>query len=104
VPLARKRVIYLALELDRSFEELRLSSNQTVERHGPDSVSRSLPVILDWLEQEKIVTSLERKGLRIGLNMRNTLSHVEHSSTDTPSSDKLRFTARLINTLFHRLP
>ncbi len=60
--------------------------------------------LLDWLEREKIVTNWERKGLRIGLNMRNTLSHVEHSSTDIPSSDKLRFAARLINTLFRSLP
>jgi hypothetical protein len=58
-------------------------------------------MLLDWLVSEKIVTKWERKGLTIGLNMRNTLSHVEHSSTDSPSSDKLRFAAKLINKLFH---
>lgn len=60
--------------------------------------------LLDWLEQERIVTKWERGRVRIGLNMRNALSHVEHSSTDIPSSSELRFAARLINTLFHSLP
>lgn len=60
--------------------------------------------LLDWLEREKIVTKWEREGLRIGLNMRNALSHAEHSSTDIPSSDKLRFVAGLANRLFHSLP
>lgn len=59
--------------------------------------------LLDWLEKEKIVTKWERSRLRIGLNMRNALSHVEHSSTHIPSSNELRFAARLINTLFHSL-
>jgi hypothetical protein len=60
--------------------------------------------LLDWLEHEKIVSKWERKCLRNGLDMRNALSHVEHSSTDTPSSDKLRFAANLTNKLFHNLP
>jgi len=60
--------------------------------------------LLDWLEHEKLVTKWERRGLRTGLDMRNALSHVEHSSTDMPSEDKLRFAARLINRLFHSLP
>ncbi len=64
----------------------------------------STNALLNWLEGEQIVTKWEREGLRIGLNMRNALSHVEHSSTDIPSSDKLRFVAGLINTLFHSLP
>lgn len=64
----------------------------------------SMTTLLDWLERERIVTKWERKGLTIGLNERNALSHVEHSSTDIPSADKLRFAARLINTLFHSLP
>lgn len=64
----------------------------------------STNVLLNWLEAEQIVTKWEREGLRIGLNMRNALSHVEHSSTDIPSSDKLRFVAGLINKLFHSLP
>jgi hypothetical protein len=60
--------------------------------------------LLDWLERERVVTKWERGRLRIGLNMRNALSHVEHSSTNIPSSNGLRFAARLINTLFHSLP
>ena len=64
----------------------------------------SANALLDWLEHQKIVTKWERDGLRIGLNMRNVLSHVEHSSTDIPSSDKLRFVAGLVNKLFHSLP
>lgn len=60
--------------------------------------------LLDWLEREGIVTKWERGRLRIGINMRNALSHVEHSSTHIPSSNELRFTARLINALFHSLP
>lgn len=64
----------------------------------------SMNAVLEWLEQEKIVTRWEREGLRIGLNMRNALSHVEHSSTDIPSADKLRFLAGLVNKLFHSLP
>ena len=64
----------------------------------------SMNALLDWLEQEMIVTKWEREGLRIGLNMRNALSHVEHSSTDIPSSDKLRFVAGLVNRLFHGVP
>jgi hypothetical protein len=63
----------------------------------------SSEALLNWLEHKKIVTKWERKGLRIGLNLRNALSHVEHSSTDIPSSEKLRLTANLINTLFHGL-
>ncbi len=64
----------------------------------------SMNALLDWLEQEMIVTKWEREGLRIGLNMRNALSHVEHLSTDIPSSDKLRFVAGLVNRLFHAVP
>jgi hypothetical protein len=60
--------------------------------------------LLDWLEREKIVTQWERERLRGGLNTRNRLSHVEDSSTDMPSSDKLRFAAYLINKLFHGMP
>jgi len=60
--------------------------------------------LLDWLERERIVTKWERRGLTIGWNERNALSHVEHSSTDMPSSNKFRFAARLINKLFHSLP
>jgi len=60
--------------------------------------------LLDWLEREGIVTKWERGRLRIGLNMRNALSHVEHSSTNIPSSNELRFAARSINTLFHSVP
>jgi len=61
----------------------------------------SSKLLLQWLVSEKIVTKWESRGLRVGLNMRNELSHVEHSSTDSPSSDKLRFVAGLINKLFH---
>ena len=68
------------------------------------SFPASSTMLLDWLERERVVTKWERRGLRIGLNERNALSHVEHSSTDIPSSDKLRFAARLINRLFHSLP
>jgi hypothetical protein len=64
----------------------------------------SANALLDWLEREKIVTKWEREGLRIGLNLRNALSHVEHSPTDIPSSDKLRFVATFVNKLFHGLP
>ncbi len=64
----------------------------------------STNALLDWLEREKIVTKWERKGLGIGLRMRNELSHVEHSTTDIPSSDKLQFVAGLVNKLFHSLP
>ena len=59
--------------------------------------------LLDWLEREKIITKWERELLRGGLDLRNSLSHVEQSSTDIPSSEKLRFAARLINKLFHGL-
>lgn len=64
----------------------------------------SCRAILDWLEREKIVTKWERQCLTVGLQMRNTLSHVEHPSTDTPSSETLWRTAMLINKLFHSLP
>ena len=64
----------------------------------------SCRAILDWLEREKIVTKWERQCLTVGLQMRNALSHVEHSSTDTPSSETLRETAMLINKLFQSLP
>lgn len=64
----------------------------------------SIPMLLDWLERERIVTKWEKSRLRIGLDERNALSHVEHSSTDFPSAGKLRFAARLINALFHSLP
>ncbi len=60
--------------------------------------------LLNWLEAQRIVTKWEREGIRIGLNMRNALSHPEHSSTDIPSSDKLRFVAGLVNKLFHTPP
>ena len=76
--------------------------NKTLVDGKPFPVS--MTTLLDWLERERIVTKWERRGLTIGLNERNALSHVEHSSTDTPSSNKLRFAARLINTLFHSLP
>lgn len=64
----------------------------------------SMDSLLDWLAREKIVTKWEKKGLGIGLGMRNYLSHVEHSTTDIPSSDKLQFVAGLVNKMFHSLP
>jgi hypothetical protein len=64
----------------------------------------SSKALLDWLEREKIVTKWERKCLRIGLDMRNTLSHVEHQSSDIPSSGELRSVAGLVNKLFHSVP
>jgi hypothetical protein len=64
----------------------------------------SMNSLLDWLEREKIVTKWERKGLGIGSSMRNELSHVEHSTTDIPSPDKLRFVAGLVNKLAVRAP
>jgi len=76
--------------------------NKTLVDGKPFPVSMAM--LLDWLERERIITKWERTGLTIGLNERNALSHVEHSSTDIPSSNKLRFAARLINTLFHSLP
>ena len=80
-------------------------SRQKTLVNGGSSFPASSTMLLDWLEREQVVTKWERRGLRIGLNERNvTLSHVEHSSTDIPSSDKLRFAARLINRLFHSLP
>lgn len=63
----------------------------------------SMGMLLDWLVNQKIVTNWERRGLGIGLRMRNELSHLEHSSTHMPSSDKLSFVASLINKLFHSL-
>ncbi len=68
------------------------------------SFPASSTMLLNWLGRERIVTKWEIRGLRMGLNERNALSHVEHSSTDIPSSDKLRFAARLINRLFHSRP
>jgi hypothetical protein len=62
---------------------------------------RSSEMLLDWLVREGIVTKWERRLLQSGLNMRNQLSHVEHSSTDIPSAGKLQFSADLINKLFH---
>jgi len=76
--------------------------NKTLVDGKPFPVSMTM--LLDWLERECIITKWERGGLTIGLNERNALSHVEHSSTDMPSSNKLRFAARLINKLFHSLP
>lgn len=63
----------------------------------------SSEALLDWLVGEKIVTNWEKKRLRDGLDMRNELSHTEHSSTDSPSPDKLWFIANLINKMFHGL-
>jgi hypothetical protein len=64
----------------------------------------TMNALLQWLVQEKIATKWESKQLRHGLDLRNVLSHVEHSPTDIPSAAKLRFVADSINTLFHGLP
>ena len=64
----------------------------------------STGMLLNWLEDGKIASAWERKCLKNGLDLRNELSHVERSSTNTPSSDKLRFLANQINMLFHSLP
>jgi hypothetical protein len=77
------------------------SHNRTLVNGNPFPASSTM--LLDWLERQQLVTKWERKGLRLGLHMRNELSHVEYSSTDIPSSDKLRFVARKINQLFHSL-
>lgn len=63
----------------------------------------SSKALLDWLVDQKVVTRWEMKRLKIGLDMRNELSHTEHSSTDSPSPDKLKFVADLINKIFHSL-
>jgi hypothetical protein len=64
----------------------------------------STRMLLNWLEDGKIVSVWERKCLKNGLELRNELSHVERSSTNTPASDDLRFLANQINSLFHSLP
>lgn len=63
----------------------------------------SMNALLDWLQNERIVGKWEREGLKVFLDMRNAFSHLEQSSTDMPSPDKLQFVADLINKLFHSL-
>jgi hypothetical protein len=87
----------LNLRMQRNWNRAQVSVDG---KNFPSSTDK----LLDWLEEEQIISKWERKRLRNGLDMRNALSHVEHTSTDTPSSDKLQFAANLINKLFHNLP
>jgi hypothetical protein len=57
--------------------------------------------LLDWLVSKRIITKRERHFFDAGIQLRNSLSHLEKASIFMPSAQVLRRVAYQINTLFH---
>lgn len=59
--------------------------------------------LVDWLSANRVLTSWQADKVRFGLEMRNTLSHLEFATVEGPGSHRLRFVAEMINTIFHQV-
>ena len=65
----------------------------------PNNVSK----VLARLQQKGIVRGDERERFEAAMNLRNTLSHLEFATVETPAVlDGIYITARLINTIYDR--
>ena len=62
----------------------------------------NMPLLLDWLVKKGIQTEWQRDRLKLAIDMRNTLSHLESVSILWPNPSGLKIVAEQINTLYHQ--
>ena len=58
--------------------------------------------LLDWLLRKDIQTNWQRDRLKLAIDMRNALSHLESVTILWPNSSGLKIVAEQINTLYHQ--
>lgn len=69
--------------------------------NGEDFPS-NMTLLLNWLMRNGIQTKWQRDRLKLAIDMRNTLSHLEFVTILWPNHSGLRLTAEQINTLYHK--
>ena len=62
----------------------------------------NMPHLLDWLLKKGIQTKWQSDRLKIAIDMRNTLSHLESVTILWPNSSGLKTVAEQVNTLYHQ--
>lgn len=72
-------------------------------RVNGEAFPSSMPALLKWLVENKIVPKWERRQYGAGVYLRHSLSHLESPSVLTPSAQTLRSTAEKINKLYSDL-
>jgi len=58
-------------------------------------------LLLDWLARHEIIKRWEMRLLKTGIDLRNSLSHLEFTPISTPNVNILKRVADQINSLFH---
>lgn len=87
------KTIYRLCRIQRwQMREIRVNG-----KHFPYSIH----MLLQWLENERILTAWQRGRVEFGIHMRNSLSHLEQAPILGPSTHHLRLVAEMINTMFH---
>jgi hypothetical protein len=69
-------------------------------RVNGEAFPSSMPALLKWLVENKIVPKWERRQYEAGVYLRHSLSHLESPSVFMPSAQTLRTTAEKINKLY----
>lgn len=72
-------------------------------RVNGEAFPSSMPALLKWLVENKVVQRWERRQYEAGVYLRNSLSHLESPSVFMPSAQTLRTTAEKINKLYSSL-
>ena len=62
----------------------------------------SMKLLLDWLLRKGIQTKWQRDRLKLAIDMRNALSHLEFVTILWPNPSGLKIVAEQINTLYHQ--
>jgi hypothetical protein len=61
-----------------------------------------MELLLNWLLEKGIQTRWQRNRLKLAIDMRNALSHLEFVTILWPNSRRLKIVAEQINTLYHQ--
>ena len=69
---------------------------------GGEDFPYSMTLLLDWLLRKGIQTKWQRDRLKLAIDMRNALSHLESVTILWPNPSGLKIVAEQINTLYHQ--